>query len=48
MARSGAGRRDITLSTLWKISDGLDIRLYELIAELYEKLGKNFNLSDTE
>lgn len=37
---------DITLSTLWKISEGLEIPLDILIKELYKKLGTDFTLID--
>ena len=40
--------KDITLSTLWKIAEGLDIKLYDIIKELYEKLDVNFDLSDSD
>jgi len=38
--------KDIKLTTLWKISEGLDIPLTTLIDELIQKLGNDFSLSD--
>ena len=38
--------KDIKLTTLWKIAEGLDIPLATLIDELSKKLGDNFSLSD--
>ena len=39
---------DIRISTLWKIAEGLDIDVVELVKELKEKLGKDFSLIDYE
>ncbi len=36
--------KDPQLSTLWRISEGLNIRLSELIKELEQKLGNDFSL----
>ena len=38
--------KDIKLTTLWKIAEGLDIPLATLISELTQKLGEDFSLSD--
>lgn len=37
---------DISLSTLYKISDGLEIPLYELLFKLNQVLGDNFSITD--
>ena len=37
---------DIKLTTLWKISESLDIPLSLIIAEVSKQLGENFSLSD--
>jgi hypothetical protein len=38
--------RNIQLTTLWKIAEGLDLEPATLLRELKEKLGKDFLLSD--
>lgn len=38
--------RNINLTTLWKIAEGLEISLSLLIEDVKEKLGKDFSLSD--
>ena len=38
--------KDIKLTTLWLISEGLDIPLNKLIDEVKKELGDNFSLSD--
>lgn len=38
--------RDMKLTTLWKIAEGLDIPLSTLIDELSQELGEDFSLSD--
>lgn len=38
--------RDIRLSTLWKVAEGLDIDIVDLIKELKQHLGSDFTLSD--
>lgn len=38
--------KDINLTTLWKIAEGLDITPQSLIEELNIKLNKNFSLTD--
>ena len=35
---------DVKISTIWKIADGLDIPLDQLIRELQENLGEDFSL----
>lgn len=40
--------KDINLSTLWKISEGLEINPAVIIDELYIKLGKEFSLIDSD
>lgn len=40
--------KDINLSTLWKISEGLEISPAIIIEELYQKLGKDFSLTDSD
>ncbi len=40
--------QNITLITLWKISEGLDVPLCKIIEELNQKLGEDFTLSDLE
>lgn len=37
---------DINLTTLWKISEGLDIPINILLSELQQKLGDDFSLTD--
>lgn len=37
---------DINLSTLWMISEGLELPLDKLIQEISQKLGKDFTLTD--
>jgi len=37
--------KDINLSTLWKISEGLEIPPAKLIEEVSQKLGKDFTLT---
>ena len=37
---------DIRLSTLWKVAEGLDVDIVDLIKELKQKLGSDFTLSD--
>ncbi len=41
-----ASSKDIYLTSLWKIAEGLDIAPEDLIKELRLKLGKDFSLSD--
>ena len=38
--------KDINLTTLWKIAEGLDISPQSLIEELNIKMSKNFSLID--
>ena len=38
--------KDINLSTLWKISEGLEMPITELIEELKNKIGDDFSLID--
>lgn len=38
--------KDINLSTLWKISEGLNITLADIIIELQSELGEGFSLAD--
>lgn len=40
--------KDINLSTLWKISEGLEMSPAIIIEELYQKLGKDFSLTDSD
>lgn len=40
--------KDICLTSLWKISDGLEMQPELLIKELREKLGNNFSLSEDD
>ncbi|MDO5438011.1 MAG: hypothetical protein Q4F80_07440 [bacterium] len=37
---------DINLTTLWKISEGLEIPCEKLIKELHEALGDDFSLTE--
>lgn len=37
---------NITLSNFCKIAEGLDMKPYELLKELSDKLGKDFSFSD--
>ena len=37
---------DIKLTTLWKISEGLDIPLEKIIEEIHLELGSDFSLED--
>lgn len=39
---------DIRLSTLWKVAEGLDVDIVDLIEELKQELGSDFTLSDFE
>ena len=39
---------DLRLSTLWRMAEGLDIDIVELIAELKRELGTDFTLIDNE
>lgn len=38
--------KDINLSTLWKIAEGLDVNPAILVNELYYKMGEGFFLTD--
>ena len=38
--------KDIKLTTLWRIAEGLDIPLATLINDLAQELGDDFSLSD--
>ena len=40
------GKKDPQLSTIWRISEALEIPLSSLIWELEQKLGSNFSLID--
>lgn len=40
--------KNITLTTLWKISEGLEIPLSQLMAELKAELGENFSLTEID
>ena len=40
------GEKDFRISTLWRIAEGLDIPLGDLINELSKELGDKFSLSD--
>ncbi len=40
--------KDINLTTLWKIAEGLDITPYQLLKEVQEKLGKDFSLVELD
>lgn len=40
--------KDMKLTTLWKIAEGLDIPLAKLIDKLNTKLGKDFSLIDND
>jgi len=40
------GLKNFRFTTLWKLAEGLDISLVELMNELKEELGENFTLSD--
>ena len=37
------GRKDPQLSTLWRIAEGLNIKMHILIEEIEEDLGENFS-----
>jgi len=39
-------RKDINLSTFCKIAEGLEMQPYELLKELSDSLGKDFNFTD--
>jgi len=39
-------RKDINLSTFCKIAEGLEMKPYELLKELCEKLGEDFSFAD--
>ncbi len=38
--------KDIKLSTLWKIAEGLETSVADLLNEVGEKLGEDFSLTD--
>jgi len=38
--------KDINLSTIWKISDGLEINPSELLKDVEKNLSENFSLSE--
>lgn len=40
--------KDINLTTIWKISEGLEVEAGELLLELSKKMGKDFSLADEE
>ena len=40
------GLKDFRFSTIWKIAEGLDMPLDQLIKELQDDLGEEFSLSD--
>ena len=40
--------KDINLTTLWKIAEGLDITPIQLLKEVQEKLGKDFSLVELD
>lgn len=40
------GIKNFRFITLWKIAEGLDIKLADLLNELSSELGDDFNLSD--
>jgi transcriptional regulator with XRE-family HTH domain len=40
------GLKDFRFTTIWRIAEGLDIPLDQLIKELQDKLGVGFSLSD--
>lgn len=40
--------KDITLSTFWKIAEGLGLSPVKLMNELYDNLDANFTLTDLE
>lgn len=40
------GKNNFRFITLWKIAEGLDIPLADLIDELKKELGEDFSLSD--
>lgn len=40
------GLKDFRFSTIWKIAEGLEIPLYQLIKELQDELGEDFSLTE--
>ena len=40
--------KDIKLKTLWRVSEGLNIPVTQILEELTEKLGSTFTLSDLD
>lgn len=38
--------KDINLSTIWKIADGLEVSPSELLLEVEKRLSQNFSLSE--
>ena len=40
--------KDINITTLWKIAEGLDIPAWKLLKEVQEALGKDFSLDENE
>lgn len=41
------GNKDIQLTTLWRIAEGLNIKPSELLKEIESKLDKNFSFIET-
>lgn len=48
LSRIENGVIDCKFTTLWKISEALDIKLADLIVILMDNLGENFKLDDDE
>ena len=39
---------DIRISTLWRIAEGLDVDIVDLVKEIKEQLGEDFTLIDID
>ena len=40
------GMKDFRISTLWKVAEGLDVSLGDLLNEVKKELGEDFSLTD--
>ncbi len=46
LAQLEKGKRDVQISTLWKLSEALEMTFPEFISEVTNRLPKNFKLID--
>ena len=42
------GKKDIQLSTFWRIAEGLNLKPHQLLKMIEEKIGENFSFLDDE